>query len=374
MLWGFSGKRPKAGKRGDMPKKLSVGSLSDKQRRKLAELQRTARSVDEFCRSRAVALHYAGWRVVEIADAFGVVPGTIYGWLGRFRSNGADGLRDRPKKGRPPIYDRTFRKEACSAVSKRPWKLGMAFTVWSVLTLAAALFQWKKKKISPTHLRRILHEEGYVWRRPKLSLRRRQNRKLYKAVRRRLRALEREAMEPGSRIALIYADESEFHLNPGLVGAWRRRGEQMEVPSAGQNRKAATFGGVDFATGEMTWHLTDCKNQHEFLKFLERLVKAHPGRRIVLVLDNVAYHKTKAVLNFVEGQGERLEIVWLPPYSPNLNRIERVWKHLKQKYVYNEFFGDKEGLVRSVQWALEALNADLRLSRKLLMKAHGKAA
>lgn len=64
--------------------------------------------------------------------------------------------------------------------------------------------------------------------------------------------MQREDMMPSSKIALIYADESDFQLNPGLVGAWRHRWEQLEVPSAGQNRKAATFGGVDFATARMT--------------------------------------------------------------------------------------------------------------------------
>jgi transposase len=64
-----------------------------------------------------VVLHYAGWRVVDIAEAFDVVPGTVYGWLGRFRGKGVDGLRDRPKAGRPRLYDRDFPIARAQAVA-----------------------------------------------------------------------------------------------------------------------------------------------------------------------------------------------------------------------------------------------------------------
>jgi transposase len=353
-----------------VPKKLPVRPLTDKDREGLRQLQRGARSVTEFCRARAVALQSGGWSVGDIADAVDVTDAAVYGWLKRFSEGGVESLRDRGRSGRPPTYDERFRARICRALSKSPRRCGLATTVWTVLTLAVYLFDATSRMISRSHLRRIIHDEGYVWRRPKLSLKWRQNRRLYRAVERRLRQLEREATKPGSRSVLIYGDECEFHLNPGLVGMWTRRGVQPEVPSAGQDLKISAFGGINFATGRMTWHLAKRKNQTEFLEFLRELLSRYRGWKVTLVLDNVAYHKTQKVRALLEENADRIEVVWLPPYSPTLNRIERVWKHLKSRYLYNEFFGTEMGLLRAVERALNTLNDDLDLARGIVLEKH----
>lgn len=348
-----------------MGKSVSAVSLSDKQREELRTRARSARTWKEFCRARAIALRAADWPVAQIAEAFDVTPQTVYGWIGRFQQHGPDGLQEASRSGRPRLFGDGVRRQIRETVRKRPTQFGLAFTVWTVLTLAAQIFRWTRQRISPSHLRRVLRDEGFVWRRPKLSLRRRQNRKLYKAVQRRLERLEKDVLQGGSNFVLVYQDEAEFHLNPGLTGMWMPKGEQTEIPSAGQNRKAAAFAAIDWATGRMVWHLAGRKNQTEFLQFLQKLRAAFPRKRLVVVLDNVAYHKTKAVHQFVTDAGGQIELLWLPPYSPNLNRIERVWKHLKKTYVYNEFFGDEAGLLRAVEGAFQILNSDLALARGL---------
>jgi transposase len=73
------------------------------------------------------------------------------------------------------------------------------------------------------------------------------------------------------------------------------------------------------------------------------------------------------------GSADRIEIVWLPPYAPALNRIERVWKHLKSRYLYNEFFGTEMGLLRAVERALNTLKDDLARGLVLENKRRKKA-
>ena len=359
-----------------MAKRIARPELTFKQQNDLRRVVRSAQSVEEFQRSRAICLLARGWEVAKIAEALGTTASAVYRWRKRWEEGGAAALRDRPRSGRPRVYSKATRNRLCRLVERGPRRLGLALTVWSVLTLAAYVCFRTQTRISPSHLRRILHEEGYVWRRPKLTLRHRQNRKLYRMSRKRLRSLEKRARREGSDMVLLYVDEAEFHLNPGLVGMWTRRGCQPEVPSAGQNRKVAVFGGINATTGRMVWHLCARKNQLEFEQFLTTVLQGIRGKRIVVVLDNVAYHKTKAIRAFAEKHQARLEFVWLPPYSPSLNRIERVWKHIKSHYVYNEFFGDVLGLTRAVGNALEELNTNLRLARGLLAskRARNRAA
>lgn len=349
-----------------MGRTILRGPLGAKEQEELAEIQRTARSYREFNRARGIALVAGGYSVRKVAEVFGVTPAAVYGWIGRYRRSGALGLRAAERSGRPRVYDRKFRRDVRRIVERGPRQWGLEWTVWTVLTLAGFLFDQTRRWISPSHLRRVLREEGYVWRRPKLSLRHRQNRRLHKAVQRLLRGLERKADRPGADSVLLYGDECEAHLNPGLTGMWMRRGRQKEVPSAGQDFKVAVFGAVNYATGRLVWRTARRKNQHEFLAFLVEVLRHYPSRRILLVLDNVSYHKTAAVREFLAQHRDRLEVIWLPPYSPSLNRIERVWKHLKSHYLYNEFFGDGQGLIRALHAGLRALNGNLFQARGIL--------
>lgn len=351
-----------------MPRKVPLRPLTDKVRKKLKAIQRTAQSTAEFSRARTIALLSAGWSVKDVAEAMDVSTATVTVWNRRFRKEGADGLRDRPRSGRPPIYGELFRNLLRRYLGRRPKAWGLTVTVWTVLSLASVLSVRTRRWISPTHLRRILHEEGYSWRRPRLSLRHRQNRRLYKSVQRRLQALEKQARRPGADFVLLYGDETEFHLNPELTGMWARKGVPFEIPSAGQDRKVMGFGAVDYASGRLVWRLAERKNQHEFCAFIQQVLRAFRGRKIVLVLDNVAYHKTKMLLDLYAEHRDRLDVVWLPPYSPNLNRIERVWKHLKSRYIQNEFFETLQKLLRAIDVAFTETNSDLRLIKRVMVE------
>lgn len=146
---------------------------------------------------------------------------------------------------------------------------------------------------------------------------------------------------------------------------WTRRRVQPEIPAAGKNRRVAIVGGLDFATGRFVWELgrDGKKNQALFLRFLTLLVKRFRTGRTVVVLDNVGYHKTKRVQAFAAAYAHRLELLFLPTYSPNLNLIERAWGVLKDRFVANFFHETLERFVEVVEDAccwLAQHNADAR--------------
>ncbi len=58
---------------------------------------------------------------------------------------------------------------------------------------------------------------------------------------------------------------------------------------------------------------------------------------IYIILDNAKYYRSRFVLGFI-SENTRVEFVFLPPYSPNLNVIERLWKFFKKNITYNEYY------------------------------------
>jgi putative transposase len=93
-------------------------------------------------------------------------------------------------------------------------------------------------------------------------------------------------------------------------------------------------------------------------------VDQYPTGRIVLVMDNVSYHKSAAVLAALSLFEHRVLAFWLPPYCPELNLIERYWKHLKQLACANKLHNSIEEVVASVEYVLSQQN-DLKSMLRL---------
>ncbi len=96
-------------------------------------------------------------------------------------------------------------------------------------------------------------------------------------------------------------------------------------------------------------------NATAFQKFLRYVVKENPKKHIVMVLDNarIHHHHAKLLNPFLRKNSQRLTLNFLPPYSPNLNLLERIWKWLKESVISNRFHASQEEIRASVISFLE---------------------
>jgi transposase len=155
---------------------------------------------------------------------------------------------------------------------------------------------------------------------------------------------------------LIYQDEVEIHRHPTLCRIWALVGSQPEIPAPGQNQKTVVYGGVDYATGRITYTIAPTKSGTHFVEFLKALLRAYPDRKIRLVCDNGRFHHTAAVRAWLEAHRDQITVFWLPPYSPSLNLIERLWGHLKRTILANVLFETMEDLVTAFRKGVARIN------------------
>lgn len=119
---------------------------------------------------------------------------------------------------------------------------------------------------------------------------------------------------------------------------WFVRGKQKKIPTYGKNAGVKLIGILNYETG-----LVYCE-EHEkydaaiFLKFLEATLIQYPAGKIVMILDNARIHHAKMVQPFLEKNKDRIELMFLPPYSPELNLMEGLWGWLKSSVINNVFF------------------------------------
>jgi transposase len=80
-------------------------------------------------------------------------------------------------------------------------------------------------------------------------------------------------------------------------------------------------------------------NGKTFRKFLKKILfeYRHTKGKIHLILDNVRYHHAKSLKRFLENQKLKIELIFLPAYSPDFNPIERVWWYMRKKITHNRY-------------------------------------
>jgi len=137
---------------------------------------------------------------------------------------------------------------------------------------------------------------------------------------------------------------------------WAPVGTQPEVPAPGKNEKRVVYGGVDYATGRITYTVAETKSGTNFLAFLTVLVAAYAGRKIRLVCDNGRFHHTQVVRAWLKAHADQIAVFWLPPYCPSLNLIERLWGHLKRTVLANVLFQTVEDLVAAFRKGVSRIN------------------
>lgn len=147
-------------------------------------------------------------------------------------------------------------------------------------------------------------------------------------------------------------DETTLTLDPPLRACWMKVGKQKRVPATkpGAKQKRHIFGGYHWRKDHITWTTAQTKNSAAFISFLEALlVTQYPTGRVVLGMDNAAYHKSASALAALSLFEHRVLALWLPTYCSELNPIERFWRYLKDVACANKLEGNIDEVVKSAE-------------------------
>lgn len=161
---------------------------------------------------------------------------------------------------------------------------------------------------------------------------------------------------------VLFEDETEMHLNPTITACWSQSGSQVKVESARNDERYQVFGSVDYRTGDLVFSQEERKATTQFVSHVAQILERWPQNPIVLICDNFQVHKTKAVRDLEREHFGRLLLVYLPTYSPHLNPIEMLWRHIRRLVTHNYWFESLTALMSAVGSALEGLPADSILS------------
>jgi transposase len=137
----------------------------------------------------------------------------------------------------------------------------------------------------------------------------------------------------------LFCDAAHFVLEPFVCKIWCLTRKFIKA-SAGRNR-INVLGTVNAITKEVTTLInTTYIDANVVIACLDQLKETYADKPIKLVLDNARYQHCEAVLAVAKKL--EIELLFLPPYSPNLNLIERLWKFTKKKILYGAYYETPE--------------------------------
>lgn len=295
----------------------------------------------------------------EIYRAMQCSSSQVYRVAHRFIDDGLKGLADRREDNGECKVTEEYEWHVLIAVACSPQDYGYRRPTWTQELLLLVLEKQTGIGISTTTLSRLLRRHRVRLGRPKPIVRcpwkksRRQ---------RRLRALRRLIREVPDDEVVLYVDEVDIHLNPKIGHDWMLRGMQKTALTPGKNEKRYLAGGLDARTGRLTWVEADHKNSDLFIEQLWQLVQDHypKAKRIHLILDNFRIHKSQRTQLALKGIGGKVQLHFLPPYCPDENRIERIWKDLHDNVTRNHKCKTIKELMNEVRAYLKRRQETLR--------------
>ena len=136
---------------------------------------------------------------------------------------------------------------------------------------------------------------------------------------------------------LLFVDASHFVLAAFLGYLWSFVRIFVKSPSGRQRYNV--LGAFNAISHELFTVTNDTYiNANSVISLMKQIIEYYAGSAITLVMDNARYQHCKIVMDFAKEHG--IELLFLPPYSPNLNLIERLWRYVKKKCLYNKYYPD----------------------------------
>lgn len=343
------------------------------EQRRLERLMRTTRDAGIRSRTLIVVHAAAGKSTAQIADAVGYDSSAVLKVLHRFGAEGEAGLRDhRADNGHTKVDDGMWGTLATLLVAS-PEDYGWARPTWTQELLARQLGRETGVRVSESTVGRMLAALGARWgmARPTVAC------PLgTRAQARRVRAIETLLGTLPAGEQAFYEDEVDIHLNPRIGRDWMLPGDQKTVLTPGQNQKHYLAGALHTRTGQVLWVGNGRKNSYLFLQLLRKLTDAFPGTaKLHVILDNYGIHSSQLVQWALTQEFHgRIVLHFLPPYSPNHNRIERLWRELHANVTRNHRCATLAELLRRVATFLRRVSPYPGTKASLLRAPRSRAA
>jgi transposase len=332
---------------------------------KRADARKLDHKTLEEIRIRAVESVQAGESPEVVIRALGFTRACIYNWLAMYRSGGWGALKAKAISGRPKkISGEQMQWLYSTVVGKSPLQFRFEFALWTRGMLQVLLRERFGLKLSLSSMGRLLAQLGLSCQRPLWRAYQQDPQRVQQWREQEFPAIQAMAKRAGADI--FFGDEAGIRSDYHAGTTWGVRGKTPVVAATGQRYSFNMISAVS-ARGMLRFMVLKGRvNGPQYIEFLKRMMHNAP-RPVFLILDGHPVHKSRAVKAFAASTHGRLQLFYLPPYSPELNPDEQVWSHVKHHGVGRTLLEGAEHLKRFVRSRLRGLQKSPWLIRMFFL-------
>ena len=296
--------------------------LSDAQRKQLKTQHKKERDKRICDRIKAVLLYDKGWTLNQIAEALLISDQAVHNHIQDYKkseklkpeSGGSEEKLSKEQSAKLEahlqVYTYLYVKDIVAYIKAT---FGISYTVRGMHNwLERHNFSYKKPAIVPGKVNKVKQEQWLD---------------AYKQL--------KDMLPADETICFIDGVHPTHNVQPAF--GWIKKGVRKEIPANAGRSRINISGCIDILSHEILVQEDKTLNAESIISFFQEIEKANPEKKTVHIFcDNAPYYRNKAVKKYLKSSKIRLH--FLPPYSPNLNPIERLWKWMKERVIYNAYY------------------------------------
>jgi len=300
--------------------RLSVSEIE-----KLQVAHRQTRIKRQADRIKAVVLLGRGWSVRDVAEALLIDEDTVRNYFKRYREDGLEKLIQMDYSGSEGWLDGLRLEELDEFLQ----------TTLCLSAKEAGDYVARRWDVhySVRGMTELLHRLGYVYKKPKLVPGKADS----EAQEAFLESYKKLKETKAEQDPIYFLDATHPHHNPVVGYGWIKRGMEHTIPSNTGRQRLNINGAIDIEGLQPVVRFDETINATSTIALFRQLEAVNPqAEQIYVIADNARYYRSKEVSNFLKES--KINLIFLPPYSPNLNLIEPFWKFFKKQVLYNQYY------------------------------------
>lgn len=329
---------------------MNTMELSDsiKDYYRLLMASKNEKSVKQKNRYDVVLLYMEGYSRKKISEILHIPLRTVSYHILSYEKGGMESLLIVKQPGaQKKLTDEQETELLCVISTQTPEEAGLGvFANWTAALACAFVKQKFGISYSSRGMLNLFDRLGLSYTRPTYTLDKADPKK-QEQFRKTFETLKK--MLEGDITTILFEDESMIRDYQAIMKTWFPKGKQRIIPTYGKHEGVKLVGFLDYETGHVYVEEHKKYDAEVFLQFLKNVLSQYPNGKTVIILDNARIHHAKLLKEFLEENKDCLELVYLPPYSPNLNKIEELWGWLKDSVINNVFFHSREEIQKAVQ-------------------------
>jgi len=313
-----------------------IKQLTKQHRKKLRKIHKSCKDKRHADRIKAVLLRDKGYSFGEIANILLLDDSTIRNYTNDYETYGVEALLHDNWKGGKGKLIKEQEIELKDHIDEN-FYLTTKEIIHYVINKYGV--QYKERGMN-----NLLHRIGFVYKKPK-QVPGKADQEKQKVFIKEYRILK-EAKEKEDKIWFLDGVHPRHNMIPSH--GWILKGKEKKLKS-NTGRKGLNINGALNIEDMMVTVREDHRiNAESTINLIKQIEKKQPKGNIYLIADNARYNYAKLVREYIDKR-KRIEIIYLPPYSPNLNIIERLWKFYKKEILYGQYYVTFEEFVQKTR-------------------------